>query len=169
MNRELLEKPFDKEQIKQRKGNFGDMIDYVETHTVIQRLNDSFDGQWSFEILSQESTAGEVIVLSKLTADGVSKTQFGSNKITTSKQGEVISMGDDWKAAGSDALKKSASLFGIGLHLYGAGKEEQRSEQQEQKGKGMSEKSKPKGGTAITKEQLAQIKKLRTGLGWTPE
>jgi len=169
MNRELLEKPFDKEQIKQRKGNFGDMIDYVETHTVIQRLNDAFDGQWSFEILSQESTAGEVIVLGKLTADGVSKTQFGSNKITTSKQGEVISMGDDWKAAGSDALKKSASLFGIGLHLYGAGKEEQRSEQQEQKGKGMSEKSKPKGGTAITKEQLAQIKKLRTGLGWTPE
>jgi hypothetical protein len=78
-------------------------------------------------------------------------------------------MGDDWKAAGSDALKKSASLFGIGLHLYGAGKEEQRSEQQEQKGKGMSEKSKPKGGTAITKEQLAQIKKLRTDLGWAPE
>jgi len=166
MNRELLEKPFDKEQIKQRKGNFGDTIDYVETHTVIQRLNDSFDGQWCFEILSQETTAGEVIVLGKLTAGGVSKTQFGSNKITTSKQGEVISMGDDWKAAGSDALKKSASLFGIGLHLYGADKKEQPSEQS---GKGMSEKSKPKGGAAITKEQLAQIKKLRTDLGWTPE
>ena len=48
MNRELLEKPFGKEQIKQRKGNFGDMIDYVETHTVIQRLNDAFEGQWNF-------------------------------------------------------------------------------------------------------------------------
>ena len=57
MNRELLEKPFDKEQIKQRKGNFGDMIDYVETHAVIQRLNDAFDGQWSFEILSQETNS----------------------------------------------------------------------------------------------------------------
>jgi len=166
MNRELLEKPFDKEQIKQRKGNFGDTIDYVETHAVIQRLNDVFDGQWSFEILSQESTAGEVIVLGKLTADGVSKTQFGSNKITTSKQGEVISMGDDWKAAGSDSLKKSASLFGIGLHLYGADKKDQPSEH---KGKGMSEKSQPKGGTTITKEQLAQIKELRTKIGWTPE
>jgi len=170
MNRELLEKPFEKEQIKQRKGNFGDMIDYVETHAVIQRLNDAFDGQWSFEILSQESTAGEVIVLGKLTADGVSKTQFGSNKISTSKQGEVISMGDDWKAAGSDALKKSAPLFGIGLHLYGADKKDQPSDQTgKDTGKGMSEKSKPKGGTAITKEQLAQIKKLRTDLGWTPE
>jgi hypothetical protein len=166
MNRELLEKPFDKEQIKQRKGNFGDTIDYVETHAVIQRMNDVFDGQWSFEILSQESIAGEVIVLGKLTADGVSKTQFGSNKITTSKQGEVISMGDDWKAAGSDSLKKSASLFGIGLHLYGADKKDQPSEH---KGKGMSEKSQSKGGTTITKEQLAQIKELRTKIGWTPE
>ena len=45
MNREMLEKPFGKEQIKQRKGNFGDMIDYVETHAVIKRLNDAFEGQ----------------------------------------------------------------------------------------------------------------------------
>jgi len=170
MNRELLEKPFDKEQIKQRKGNFGEMIDYVEAHAVIQRLNDCFDGQWSFEVLTQENNGTQVMVLGKLTAEGVSKTQFGCSSITTnSKTGEIISLGDDYKASASDALKKCASMFGIGLHLYGAGKEEQRPGQQEQKGKGMSEKSQPKGGTAITKEQLAQIKKLRTDLGWTPE
>jgi recombination DNA repair RAD52 pathway protein len=167
MNRELLEKPFEKEQIRQRKGNFGDTIDYVEAHAVIQRLNDAFEGQWSFEVLSQENNGSQVMVLGKLTADGVSKTQFGCSTITTnSKTGEVVSLGDDWKAATSDALKKSASLYGIGLHLYGADKKDQPSEHT---GKGMSEKSQPKGGTAITKEQLAQIKKLRTGLGWTPE
>jgi hypothetical protein len=166
MNREMLEKPFGKEQIKQRKGNFGDMIDYVETHAVIQRLNDSFEGQWSFEIITQEKEGSEVIVLGKLTVEGVSKTQFGSNKISLSKAGEVISIGDDWKAAGSDSLKKCASLFGVGLHLYGAEKKEQ---PPEQPGKGMSEKSQPKGGTVITKEQLAQIKELRTKLGWTPK
>ena len=43
MNRELLEKPFAPEQVKQREGNFGKMLDYVEGHTVIQRLNDAFD------------------------------------------------------------------------------------------------------------------------------
>ena len=166
MNRELLEKPFGKEQIKQRKGNFGDMIDYVETHAVIQRLNDAFEGQWNFEIITQEKEGSEVIVLGKLTVEGVSKTQFGSNKISLSKQGEIISIGDDWKAAGSDSLKKCASLFGVGLHLYGAEKKEQPSDQPD---KGMSEKSQPKGGTAITKEQLAQIKELRTKLGWTPK
>jgi len=170
MNRELLEKPFEKEQIKQRKGNFGETIDYVEAHAVIQRLNDAFDGQWNFEVMTQENNGNQVMVLGKLTAEGVSKSQFGCSSITTnSKTGEIISLGDDWKASASDSLKKCASLFGIGLHLYGAGKEEQRPGQQEQKGKGMSEKSQPKGGATITKEQLAQIKELRTKLGWTPE
>ena len=167
MNRELLEKPFGKEQIKQRKGMYGNMLDYVETHSVIQRLNDAFDGNWCFEIVSQDQHAGEVVVSGKLTADGISKMQFGSNKISTSKQGEVISIGDDLKAATSDCLKKCATLFGIGLHLYGAEKADE--QPSDQTGKGMSEKSQPKGGTAITKEQLTQIKKLRTDLGWTPE
>jgi len=170
MNRELLEKPFEKEQIKQRKGNFGEMIDYVETHAVIQRLNDAFDGQWSFEVLTQENNGSQVMVLGKLTAEGISKTQFGCSSITTnSKTGEIVSLGDDYKAAASDALKKSASLFGIGLHLYGADKNQTSEHTGKDAGKGMSEKSKPKGGTTITKEQLAQIKKLRTDLGWTPE
>jgi recombination DNA repair RAD52 pathway protein len=43
MNREILEKPFGPEQIKQREGNFGKMLDYIEGHAVIQRLNDAFD------------------------------------------------------------------------------------------------------------------------------
>ena len=39
MNRELLEKPFAPELIKQREGSFGRMLDYIEGHTIIQRLN----------------------------------------------------------------------------------------------------------------------------------
>ena len=46
MNRELLEKPFGPEQIKTREGSFGKTLEYVEAHTVIQRLNDAFDGEW---------------------------------------------------------------------------------------------------------------------------
>jgi hypothetical protein len=30
MNRELLEKPFDPDQIKQREGNFGKTLDYSQ-------------------------------------------------------------------------------------------------------------------------------------------
>lgn len=165
MNREILERPFEPEQIKQRKGTYGSTIDYVETHAVIQRLNDAFDAEWSFEILSHEQQAGEMVVLGKLTAGGISKCQFGSSRISTSKQGEVISIGDDLKAASSDALKKTATLFGVGLHLYGG----ERSEAETEARQDMSRMSKSKARDTITKEQLSAIKQMRTELGWTPK
>jgi len=165
MNRELLEKPFEANQIKQRKGTYGGMLDYVETHAVIQRLNDAFDANWNFEIISHEVQDNEVIVLGKLTANDVVKMQFGSNKISVSKQGEVIGLGDDLKAASSDCLKKCATLLGVGLHLYGA----EKSETDQNEKNDMSEKSKSKGSETVTKEQLNIIKELRTALGWTPK
>ena len=54
MNRKLLEKPFGPEQVKERDGNFGKVLDYVEGHAVIQRLDDDFDSAWSFELLEHE-------------------------------------------------------------------------------------------------------------------
>ena len=51
MNRELLEKPFAPEQIKQRDGSFGKTLDYIGGHAIVQRLNDAFDAKWSSEIL----------------------------------------------------------------------------------------------------------------------
>lgn len=168
MNRTLLEQEFDAKYIKQRKGNFGQMLDYLETHIVIQRLNDSFDGNWSFELISHEILADEVIVLGKLTADNVTKMQFGSNKITRAvKDGSEISIGDDLKAAASDALKKTATLLGVGLHLYGelvpdvAGEDGTTGNDAKSK-TDMANMSGNQGANLITAEQLAQIKKLRT-------
>jgi hypothetical protein len=125
MNRQLLEQPFNQEQIKQRQGSFGNTLDYVEAHVVIQRLNDSFDGNWSFEIVKYEinAEADEVIVLAKLTAENVVKEQFGSSKITRNRNnGELVSLADDLKAAASDAIKKASTLMGVALHLYGTQK-----------------------------------------------
>ena len=121
MNREILEKPFGPEQIKQREGNFGKMLDYIEGHAVIQRLNDAFDADWSFTIIRHDilKETDEVIVLGELKAGNVVKTQFGSSRITRAREsGEIISLADDLKAAATDALKKAATLLGVGLHLY---------------------------------------------------
>jgi len=121
MNRELLEKPFDPNQIKQREGNFGKMLDYIEGHAVVKRLNDSFEANWSFAILKHEivKETDEVVVLGELSANGIIKTQFGSSRITRAREtGEMISLADDLKAAATDSLKKTATLLGVGLHLY---------------------------------------------------
>jgi hypothetical protein len=120
MNRELLEKPFDPDQIKQREGTYGNTLDYVEAHAVIQRLNDAFEGNWSFEVIKHEIVEEEVVVLGKLSAEGLAKMQFGNARITKAEEdGAIVSMGDDFKAAATDSMKKCATLFGVGLHLYG--------------------------------------------------
>lgn len=121
MNRDILEKPFTQDQIKHREGNFGKMLAYVEGHAVIQRLNDAFDARWSFTVQRNDiiKETDEVLVLGQLEADGIVKCQFGSSRITRSRQtAEMISLADDFKAATTDALKKCATMLGIGLHLY---------------------------------------------------
>jgi len=119
MNREILERPFSPEQIKRRQGTNGDVLDYIEGCAVIQRLNECFDAEWIFEIQEHRVFDDEVVVLGKLTAQGVAKSQFGKSRITRAKKDNaVISLGDDLKAAATDCLKKCATLFGVGLHLY---------------------------------------------------
>ena len=60
-------------------------------------------------------------MVAKLTADGIVKMAFGGSSITRDREGRALSLADDLKAAGSDALKKAASLLGVALELYGAG------------------------------------------------
>ena len=119
MNKQLLNKPFDPNQIKQRPGSHGRTLSYVDVAAVIARLNGVFDHDWSFEVERHEIHEGEVIVLGKLSAGGVTKMAFGGSSVTIDKQGQVVSIADDLKASASDCLKKAASLLGIGLHLYG--------------------------------------------------
>ena len=165
MNREILEKEFEPSQIKRRRGCFGEDLDYVETADVIRRLNAAFDGEWSFEIVEYQQLFDEVLVLGKLSAQGIVKTQFGSHKITKSKKdGEVVNIGYDLKAAASDALKKASTHLGVALHLYSENIADEAREPVNRNAMTPSESDE-----TISKEKLAEIKQLRTKLKWTAE
>jgi len=117
--RKALEAPFPAELVKTRPGAFGDQLNYIEAVHYIRRLNQAYDGGWSFEIVSHQVEKKEVFVVGKLLAAGVIKMAFGSSDITRRKDdGEIVCLGDDLKAASTDALKKAASLLGLGLSLY---------------------------------------------------
>jgi hypothetical protein len=118
MNREILARPFPEALIRSRKGPFNQTFSYVEGAEYIRRLNDAFESEWSFEIVQHHIRDTEVLVIGQLTAAGVTKMAFGGSSITVSREGEVVSIADDLKAAATDALKKAASLLGVGLHLY---------------------------------------------------
>ena len=118
MDRQALERPFPQEVIKSRKGAHG-QVSYVEAAHYIRRLNEAFDGKWSWTIVSREAMDGQVLVVGALDVGGMVKHAFGGSRITTKTgSAEAINLADDFKAAGTDALKKACSLLGIGLDLY---------------------------------------------------
>ena len=168
MNRQLLEQPFSQEEIKQRDGNFGQTLAYVSGHTVIQRLNDAFESAWSFEIISHEIHQDEVIVIGKLSAGGTVKMQFGSSRLTRSKDtGEVISLADDLKSAATDALKKCSTLLGVGLHLYADKTSSSSAETTGQKGNGGDNSQSGNGNGRLTAKQHSFLMKLSNEKGLT--
>ncbi len=113
MDMGILTEPFASSDVKTRKGPGGKQLSYIDTPLVIERLNLAFAGDWSFRIVSHEVTDDEVLVLGELEAGGVVKQQFGSKARENN-----VGLGDTMKAAGSDCLKKCATLLGVGLELY---------------------------------------------------
>jgi len=171
MNREELERPFDRSLLKSRRGPFGQQLSYVEGAEFVRRLNSAFEGRWSFEILAHHVRDTEVIVVGKLTADGVTKTAFGSSSITINRDGEVVSVGDDLKAAATDALKKCSTLLGLGLHLYqsdaqsAAATRSNGSNGNGRKSNGNQRTSGPSNGNRLTQRQLSAIWSMGRSLG----
>jgi hypothetical protein len=119
LKRDILERPFDPALIRTRKGGHGQTFSYVEAAEIVKRLNEGLDSEWSFEVVQHEIRDTEVIVIGKLTTGSIVKTAFGGSSITVSREtGAVVNVADDLKSAATDALKKAATLLGVGLHLY---------------------------------------------------
>src|SRR5688500_4521568 len=130
-----------KHEIKERQGRGGLRFSYVEHGYVTERLNMVFGFNWDFEVVDKQMLEDEVIVEAKLTVrtpagQTIVKTQFGGADIkrhaSGARSGRPLSIADDYKAAASDALKKCASLLGIGLDLYGRDRPEELDEEQPQ-------------------------------------
>lgn len=100
-------------------------LEYITGEQAISRLNEVLGvGGWSFRVLQHGliEEADEIWVLGELTAtiDGrsVVRQQFGSQKIKRARtSGTPLDIGFDFKGATTDALKKCASLLGVGLYL----------------------------------------------------
>ena len=148
MNREVLCRPFPPGAIKSRPGQHGKTVSYVDVAAIITRLNEGCES-WSFEVVEHQVLEDEVLVVAKLTADGVVKMAFGGSLITRDREGTTVSIADDAKAAASDALKKAASLLGVALEMYGGASQNH--------GGGRSTERAPEPDDRLTARQLAAI------------
>ena len=122
-----LEKPFPKHALKSRQGGGGKALTYVETETVIRRLNEVAK-TWDFRITDkvwrdvtlydkeQRPRPGVLlIVFGELTIPGLGTRTGTGVQIFEDKMGSE----DMVKGAQSDCLKKAAVSFGVGIDLYG--------------------------------------------------
>lgn len=113
-----LQEPFDPSELKQREGSFGKMLDYIDWPMAVRRM-DAAVGQnnWDFEITQTLVVGDCVVCVGKMTVrypDGTSATKSGCGG---NSFGRGMNPDDAAKGAGSDALRKCASLFGVALAL----------------------------------------------------
>jgi len=113
-----------KEFVKYRPGR-GGKVQYVEGWYIKQILNLATKFKWSSFIDGMKESSGSVIVWGRIVIelDGKEYTQssFGDAdiKYKKDKPTEPVSIGDDYKAAFTDMIKKAASNWGIASDVYG--------------------------------------------------
>ena len=118
--------------IKKRPAKGGGTWEYVTGGYIRKVLNLMFGWDWDFEILDHTIIGGEAVVKGRLTCrtngKQIIKTQFGNKDIIYKKQTQdeitkgldkiPLSIGNDLKAAATDALKKCAAEIGIAADIY---------------------------------------------------
>ena len=120
---QVLLKTTPKKYIKQRPAKGGGQWAYVSGGYVRKVLNIMFGWDWDFEIIDDRIQGGEAIVKGRLTVRSagrtIVKTQYGNKEIMCKRGTEIpLSLGNDLKAAATDALKKCAAELGIAADVY---------------------------------------------------
>lgn len=115
-----LSKPFPRE-VERQLDKGGTTLTYIPVSEVIARLNDVFGPLgWSYtqiscnrDVLDPDFLVAHVrMTVGDITRDGV-----GGQTIKRKRDGGIVDLGDEYKGAVSDALKKAAQSFGVGLYL----------------------------------------------------
>jgi|TARA_R110002020_G_scaffold82342_1_gene203729 recombination DNA repair RAD52 pathway protein len=126
----LLSEPFPSEVEKQLKKG-GASLTYIPISEVITRLNKVLGvDMWSYEIIRCERDVLDpdfVVAHVRLSVTFVPtdkapnivvhKDGIGGQKIKRTRNGDILDLGDEMKGAVSDALKKAAQHFGVGIYL----------------------------------------------------
>jgi len=93
---------------------------YVKGEDVISRLNLAFDHNWSSRVEKVTESGNQIIVLISIEAGGATHHGFGGAEVAVynsghQKAGQPVDISNSYKAAYTNALKKAAEQFGVGL------------------------------------------------------
>lgn len=122
--------PFEKTHQRQIPG--GRMLTYITGEQAVSRMNEVYGPHWDWSAEKPEIVGDEIYVQGTLSVTvfetvkandrwagtTINRSGFGGSTIKRKRDGAVLSLGNDIKAADTDAFKKAAAKFGVGLYLY---------------------------------------------------
>lgn len=113
----------DSRYIKERPGRAGQKYSYVEGNYMVMCANMAFGFSWSSQVQQWERTESEIICMGYVEAEingkMISKYAIGQKDIAVRKDSKIpLCLGDDYKAAEMDMIKKALSFFGIAKDVY---------------------------------------------------
>ena len=115
-----LSAPFPKE-VERQLDKGGATLTYIPVSEVIVRLNDVFGPLgWSYTLVKCERDVLDpdfLVAHVSMTVGDITRDGVGGQKIKRTRAGDIVDLGDEYKGAVSDALKKAAQSFGVGLYL----------------------------------------------------
>lgn len=151
-----LKRPFEADDISYREGAYGRQLAYIEWHTVCRRLNEATEDNWDFRITNSMMIGIDLIVFGELTIPGLgTRGNMGVQRVREGSGEDLI------KGAASDCLKKCATLFGVGLDLYGS--DEGDPPEPRMRSSNQSETRVTRPGDPPSPKQLAWLKDLLRG------
>lgn len=117
-----LSEPFPAELLRE---NTAKRLTYVPVAEVIARLNRVLGVQnWSTEIIRTwrepdhpDWVISQVRLSIRIGTQTIVREGIGGQQVKFRKSGDVVDLGDEYKGAYSDALKKAAQSLGVGLEL----------------------------------------------------
>jgi hypothetical protein len=127
----------DNEQFKALKMPFSNILvkpgqgggfKYVQVNDVIERMNDTFKGQWSTQVISHDIKEDQILILARVSVrdddhpdniyfhDGfashpITRYTYGDNK------GKAIDFGKSYTSALSKAIKQACKKWGVVLNI----------------------------------------------------
>ncbi len=118
-NKDIIEILKENLPVYHRAGQ-GGTFPYVKGEDVIKQLNKAFGHAWSSHVVKHEELHGQILVQVMVSVNDeaghqVSHSGFGSARIPKTRDGEILEIGNAYKSAFTNALKKAAEQFGVGL------------------------------------------------------
>jgi hypothetical protein len=125
MKQEIIDQLYAEFNLKERRGVGNQMFKYATNEDVSDRMNRTFAGNWSTEVMSSEVIDDQVLVRVRVmikdpdSEDYFFQEGFGSQQIarytTGNNTGKIIDISNNYKGALSKAIVSACSRWGVGL------------------------------------------------------